>query len=91
MVAPAAADDLERMIVTHSLAPDTAKRVWRSLGQLTTFPSLGAALDDPWAGFRFVLGPWRWMVIVYSYDAATDQVNVPTIQDGRSSRAPRPL
>jgi hypothetical protein len=29
-------------------------------------------------------------VIVYSYDEANDQVNVPTIQDARSSHAARP-
>jgi plasmid stabilization system protein ParE len=90
VVAPAAAEDLERLIVTHSLPPDTADRVWRSLQPLAAFPRLGAPLDHPWDGFRFVLGPWRWMVIVYAYDETSDQVGVPTIQDGRSSRAARP-
>lgn len=37
--------------------------------------------------FRFVLGPWRWMLIVYAYDEVEDTVAVVTIQDGRSSTA----
>lgn len=34
---------------------------------------------------RFVLRPWRWMLIVHEYDAHADRVVVPTIQDSRSS------
>jgi hypothetical protein len=37
--------------------------------------------------YRFVLGPWRWMLIVYVFDEAQDRVAIVTIQDGRSSRA----
>src|SRR5438552_15985805 len=25
----------------------------------------GAALRERWAPFRFALGPWRWMIVVY--------------------------
>ncbi len=49
---------------------------------------LGAALEGPWSGFRFLLGPWRWMVIVYVYLGEEERVVVATIQDGRSSSAP---
>ena len=86
VVMPTAAEDLARLIVTHSLPADTTERVKRSLRPLADFPLLGAALEGRWQGFRFILGPWRWMVIVYLVDE--EQVSVVTVQDGRSSRAP---
>jgi plasmid stabilization system protein ParE len=86
VVMPTATEDLARLIVTHSLPADTSERVKRSLRPLADFPLLGAALEGRWQGFRFILGPWRWMVIVYLVDE--EQVSVVTVQDGRSSRAP---
>jgi plasmid stabilization system protein ParE len=86
VVTPTAAEDLARLIVTHSLPADTTERVKRSLRPLADFPLLGAELEGRWQGFRFILGPWRWMVIVYLVDE--EQVSVVTVQDGRSSRAP---
>ncbi len=83
----AAAEDLEQLIRTHSLPADTKVRVKRSLQPLQRFPLLGTALGGRWSGFRFVLGPWRWMVIVYAHLEEEDRVVVVTIQDGRSSRA----
>jgi hypothetical protein len=35
--------------------------------------------------FRFVLGPWRWLLLVYVFIQPEDRVVVVTIQDGRSS------
>ena len=87
-LAAAAAEDLDRLIVTHSLPPDTKPRVRRSIASLAQFPRLGAALGGRWEGFRFVLGPWRWMVIVYVYVEEEDRVVVVTIQDGRSGASP---
>ncbi len=87
LVAPAVATDLARMIVTHSLPADTRARVRRSIEPLARFPLLGAPLEGRWRGYRFVVGPWRWMPIVYVYDAETDLVAVATIQDGRTSAA----
>lgn len=84
----AAAEDLERLIFTHSLPADTKERIKRSLRPLERFPLLGAALEGRWSGFRFVLGPWRWIVIVYVYIETGERVVVVTIQDGRSSQAP---
>ncbi len=84
-LAAAAVEDLERLIVTHSLPADTKARVRRSIAPLEQFPLLGAALGGRWAGFRFVLGPWRWMVIVYVYLEDEERVVVVTIQDGRSA------
>ncbi len=86
-LAAAAAEDLDRLIVTHSLPADTKQRVQRSLRPLEQFPLLGAQLEGRWDAFRFVLGPWRWMVVVYAYLEADDRVVIVTIQDGRSSSA----
>ena len=66
---------------------DTTARVVRTLRRLEEFPLLGAALEGDWEGFRFLLGPWRWMIVVYVYDDSLEQVSVVTIQDARSSRA----
>jgi hypothetical protein len=87
-LAEAAVEDLERLIRTHSLPSDTKERVKRSLRSLETFPLIGAALAGKWEGFRFVLGPWRWMVVVYDYFEHEERVVVATIQDGRASRSP---
>jgi plasmid stabilization system protein ParE len=87
-VSRAAADDIARLRRTHSLPRDTNERIRRSLRSLEQFPRLGSALEgDAWAGFRFVLGPWRWMVFVYEVDEESDRVVVVTVQDGRASTA----
>jgi plasmid stabilization system protein ParE len=86
-LAQAAVADLERLISTHSLPPDTRERVKRSLRPLEDFPHIGAPLEGRWQGFRFLLGPWRWMLIVYEYFEDEKRVVIVTIQDGRSSRA----
>jgi plasmid stabilization system protein ParE len=83
----AAAEDLERLILTHSLPADTRERVKRTLRPLERFPLMGAELGGRWQDLRFVLGPWRWMVIIYGYVEDEDRVVVVTIQDGRSSTA----
>ena len=87
-LSPAALEDLDRLIYSHSLPTDTKERVRHRLRPLERFPLLGAALSGRWSGFRFVLGPWRWMVIVYAYFEDEDRVVVVTIQDGRASRSP---
>lgn len=48
---------------------------------------MGRALAGQWAGFRVVLGPWPWMLLVHVDDEATDRVVLVTIQDARSARA----
>jgi len=87
LVAPAATADLARMIATHSLPADTRARVRRSIEPLARFPLLGAPLEGRWLGYRFILGPWRWMLIVYAYDREADVVAIATVQDGRTSAA----
>jgi plasmid stabilization system protein ParE len=84
----AAVEDLARLVHTHSLPNGTNDRVARSLRPLEQFPQMGAELSGRWAGFRFLLGPWRWMLLVYVYLEEEDRVVVVTIQDGRSSRSP---
>lgn len=85
-----AGEELERLIASHSLPGDTRERLRRSLGHLERFPLLGPALGGRWEGLRFVLGPWRWLILVYVYLEAEDRVVVVTIQDGRSGASPRP-
>jgi plasmid stabilization system protein ParE len=88
-VARSAAADLDRLIRTHSLPKNTKQRIKRSLRPLGRFPRLGPELSGRWAGFRFVLGPWRWMIVVYVYFEDENRVVVTTIQDARSSSAAR--
>ena len=87
-VAEAAVEDLEQMIFTHSLPSDTKARVRRCTEALKQFPLLGAALTGRWEGSRFLLGRWRWMVIVYAFLEEEDRVVIVTIQDGRSAASP---
>ena len=80
--------DIDRLIRTHSLPAATRERVIRSLAPLAEFPAMGARLPDRWAPRRFVLGPWRWMLMVYVVDEVRDLVIVLTIVDGRSAASP---
>lgn len=82
-----ALEDLDRLIAVLTLPGDTRARVKTSLEPLARFPRLGPELRGRWHGLRFILGPWRWMLIVYEYLEAEDRVVVLTIQDARSSSA----
>jgi plasmid stabilization system protein ParE len=82
-----AVKDLERMIITHSLPSDTRERVRRTLRLLEQFPRIGRQLEGCWKPLRFILGPWRWMLILYSYEEPDDIVLVVAFQDARSSSA----
>jgi plasmid stabilization system protein ParE len=82
-----AIERLDRMIVTHSLPLDTRERVQGSLRMLERFPSIGRLLDERWGGLRFIVGPWRWLLIVYVYEESVDGVLVVAVQDARSSKA----
>lgn len=86
-ITPTAIEDLERLILTHSLPSDTRARVQRSMRPLERFPQMGAELSGRWSPLRFVLGPWRWLLIVYGYDEERDLVVVVTMQDARSFSA----
>jgi hypothetical protein len=86
-LARAAVADLDDLIRTHSLPVDTHARVARSLRAQNRFPPIGPALGGRWKGFRFLLGPWRWLLLVYVFIESEDRVIVVTIQDARSSVA----
>ena len=83
----AAVEDLETLIRVHSLPPDTRTRIKRSLRGLAQFPLMGPALTGRWEGLRFILGPWRWLLLIYVHLEAEDRVVVVAIQDARSSGA----
>jgi hypothetical protein len=86
-LAAAAVEDLDALIRTHSLLADTRARVARSLRALERYPLLGPELAGRWAGLRFLLGPWRWLLLVYVFIESEDRVVVVTVQDARSSTA----
>lgn len=88
-IARAAVEDLDRLIAVLSLPADTRNRVRASLGPLEEFPRIGPELAARWQGLRFVLGPWRWMLIVYEYLEEEDRVVILTFQDARASTAVR--
>lgn len=86
-LARAAVADLDQLVRTHSLPRDTRERVRETLDPLRPFPRLGPELTGRWEGFRFVVGPWRWMLLVYTFDEDRDRVVVVTVQDARASTA----
>ena len=88
-LAAAAVENLDRLIAVLSLPVDTRERVRGSLSLLARFPLLGPELTGRWQGLRFILGPWRWMLVVYEYIEDEDRVVIVTIQDARSSTAAR--
>lgn len=80
-----AVENLDRLIRVLTLPADTRARVKASLTPLERVPRLGPELSGRWQGLRFILGPWRWMLIVYEHIEAGDRVVILTIQDARSS------
>jgi len=87
VLAPAAVADLDALIGELQLPHDTRSRVRVRLRQLAEFPESGEALSGRWQGFRYILGPWSWMLILFAYDADADQVAVVTIQDARRAKS----
>lgn len=87
-IAPAALEDLDRLVRVLALPIDSHMRVASCIRPLAKFPRLGPELAGRWSGFRFILGPWRWLIIVYAYLAEDDRVIVATIQDARSAESP---
>ena len=87
LVSPRARRNLERLVQTHSLPASTIGRFGASIEPLAAFPSIGAPLGGRWSGYRFILGPWRWMLIVYESHEDQDLVGIVTVQDATSSGA----
>ena len=88
VVTHAAASDLRELIRTHNLPENTIERVKRSIRPLGDFPELGAELGGALAPRRFLLGPWRWMIVIYRFDPESDLVAILSIVDGRSTTSP---
>ena len=89
IVTPRARRDVDQAIAALNLPDDAWTRVARSLRVLETFPLAGPRLEGKWAPARFVLGPWSWMVLLYSYDETSDRVFIVAMHDARSAAAPR--
>lgn len=87
VVAERARTDLTQLVATRSLPAGARDRVRRSLSQLETFPLAGRRLNGRWRGFRAVIGPRPWMILVYQYDERTDTVTIVAIHDARTARA----
>lgn len=83
VVTPTAVEDLETLIASNPLRPDARSRVRSLLAPLAEFPEMGSALGGRWEGFRYLLGPWPWMLLVYAFDEDRGLVAVVTIQDAR--------
>ncbi len=88
VVTHAAALDLRDLIRTHDLPENTSARVERSIRPLESFPELGAKLGGALTPRRFLLGPWRWMIVVYRFYPERDLVALLAIVDGRASTSP---
>lgn len=84
-IAPIARVDLAELIATRGLPADTDEHVWHSLRVLETFPLGGRVLGGAWEGHRLLVGPWRWLLIVYRYVEESDLVAVVAFRDGRSA------
>jgi plasmid stabilization system protein ParE len=78
---------LRHVVASRSLPSTTYRRVNELLAHLGTYPRLGSPLAGEHAGYRYVVGPKPWLLIVYRYDAALDQVDVIAIQDSRTADA----
>jgi plasmid stabilization system protein ParE len=78
---------LDRLIETHSLPADTRARLMRSVRPLERFPLLGPAVHARGHELRFIVGPWRWMIVVYAHFEGEDRVVIVSVEDGRSSTA----
>ena len=88
VVTHAAARDLRDLTRTHQLPESTMERVKRSVRPLAEFPELGSELGGTFAPRRFLLGPWRWMILIYRFYPENDIVAILAIVDARTSTSP---
>lgn len=88
-VTPRAEREVNEAISVLNLPDDTWARIARSLRVLETFPLAGSELEGRWAPTRFVLGPWSWMILLYSYDEESDSAFVVAMHDARSAASLR--
>ena len=88
VVTHAAERDLRDLIRTRRLPENTIERVKRSIRPLAEFPELGAELGGAFTPRRFLLGPWRWMIVIYRFYPESDLVAILAIVDARTSTSP---
>jgi len=86
-IALVAEHDLAELIHSRDLPRDTRKRVGRSLLTLEQFPRGGRSLTGRWHGLRALIGPWGWLIAIYSYEEARDRVTIVAFQDARAAGA----
>lgn len=77
--------DLSDLIRSRDLPATTAERVGRALEPLANFPELGPTVGGSFAQRRFLVGPWRWMIVIYAIDRDADAVVILRVVDGRTS------
>jgi plasmid stabilization system protein ParE len=82
-----AREDLSELIATRSLPADTRDRISRSLLTLEEFPRAGKQLSGVWRDCRALIGPWGWLIVVYTYSEAEDRIVVIAFHDARTSEA----
>lgn len=80
-------DQLRELIKTRQLPADTRDRVSRTLLTLEEFPRAGKQLSGVWRDCRALIGPWGWMIVVYTYIEAEDRVVVIAFHDARTPDA----
>jgi ParE-like toxin of type II ParDE toxin-antitoxin system len=82
-----ARDELRSLIETRQLPADTGERLSRSLLLLEEFPRAGKQLAGVWRDCRALIGPWRWLIVVYMYIEPEERVVVIAFHDARTSEA----
>jgi plasmid stabilization system protein ParE len=82
-----ALSELDQLVLSHHLPPDTRDRIESSARPLERFPRFGPEIGElpDGAELRFLIGPWPWLVIVYLYLEAEDRIGVVAIEDGRAA------
>jgi hypothetical protein len=88
VVTATAERNLRALIRSRSLPASSTERVLASLPHLEGFPLAGSPLAARWAGYRYILGPWRWLLIVYRYDGDLDRVYITAMRDAREASSP---
>lgn len=89
IVTPTAQRNLDDITATHTLPETTLDRFGESVAPLRQFPRMGTIVSRRTGDLRYILGPWRWMIILYRYYEDADQVRIVSVHDGRSARSPR--
>jgi plasmid stabilization system protein ParE len=79
--------DLDQLVLTHHLPPDTRDRLEDSARPLERFPRFGPEIGNLPGGaeLRFLIGPWPWLILIYLYIESEDRIGVVSVEDGRAA------